>query len=220
MLKPAKYFIFDLDGTLAYTISDLTDAMNFMLSSLGFPEIDEDRALKGINNGSRKFVQRCLPPELSDDEKLVDRAFVIYSSYYSGHCTVKTFLYPGVADGIGYLKRSGARLAVFSNKDDRQTNEITGSLFPQGTFDVVLGYTGRFPHKPDPAGALFIAESLGAPAPACVTVVGDSDMDMLLARNAGMQPVGVGWGYRPASLLRSLGAELIIRNEEDFKLLI
>ncbi|MBR5721352.1 MAG: HAD family hydrolase [Clostridia bacterium] len=220
MYNKTKYFIFDLDGTLAYTLDDLTDSMNYMLSTLGYPTIDTARALSSINSGSRKFVQRCLPPDVSLNENAVDRAFSVYFDYYAGHYLVKTRLYPGVAEGISLLKRNGCKIAVYSNKDDLQVKKIINALFPAETFDVILGFTGEFPHKPDPAGALYVAKRLGAERPAEVTVIGDSDMDMLLARNAGMQPVGVSWGYRPVELLKELGAEMILQSEESFMFLI
>lgn len=127
--------------------------------------------------------------------------------------------YPAVAGGISYLKSKGARIGVFSNKQDAQTKAICEKLFPAGTFEIVLGHSGEFPHKPSPEGALHIAEVLGG-RPDETVVVGDSDVDMRLAKNGGFHPVGVSWGYRPKELLSELGAEMIIEDETGFEGLI
>jgi phosphoglycolate phosphatase len=110
-------------------------------------------------------------------------------------------------------------MAVFSNKQDEMTKAICDKLFP-GVFDAVLGgRNGRFEHKPSPEGALYLAEQLGA-SPDEIAFVGDSDVDMKTAKNAGMHPIGVSWGFRPPELLTKLGAEYIITSLDDFKKLI
>lgn len=217
MYKKNNYFIFDLDGTLAYTIDDLRDSVNYMLEEFGFPTVEYKRALEKINSGARRFVEGCLPPEVVENQDFVDKAFAFYTNYYNEHCMVKTHLYNGVLEGIRILKERNASLAVYSNKGDEQTKKIIYTLFPENTFDIVVGYTGEYPHKPDPSCALSIVKALGAKNPSEVTLVGDSDKDMLTAANAGLQPVGVNWGYRPASLLSELGAKMILKNSDDFR---
>ncbi len=211
-----KHFIFDLDGTLAYTIEDLRSAMNKMLRHFGWKEVTVEETLKNINSGARVFVAGCLPEEYQNDEAVIDKAYAKYSEFYSEEYVKTTKLYPCVAEGIAYLKSKGARLAVFSNKQDVQTKGICQKLFPEGTFEIVLGNNGQFPHKPSPEGALYIAEVLGA-SPDDIVFVGDSDVDMHTAQNSGMHSVGVSWGYRPKELLVSLGAEMIISGLEGFK---
>ncbi len=219
MYQKHRYFIFDLDGTLAYTIDDLREAMNKMLRFYGWREVTVDDTLKNINNGARVFVQGCMPEEFRGNERLVDEAYAKYSEFYAGCYLHTTRLYPAVAGGISYLKSKGARIGVFSNKQDAQTKAICEKLFPAGTFEIVLGHSGEFPHKPSPEGALHIAKVLGG-RPDETVVVGDSDVDMRLAKNGGFHPVGVSWGYRPKELLSELGAEMIIEDETGFEGLI
>ncbi len=214
-----QYYIFDLDGTLAYTIGDLCSAMNGMLSHFGWRTITEEEALRNINFGARQFVRGCLPEEYRENETMVDLAFAKYAECYSQGYLKTTHLYPYIAKGIAYLKEKGAHLAVFSNKQDAQTKAICAKLFPEGTFDIVMGYNGAFPHKPTPDGALAIAIAFGC-RPEEVAFVGDSDVDMKTAQNAGMHPIGVSWGYRPEELLLSCGAEAILSSLEDIKNLI
>ena len=214
-----KYFIFDLDGTLAYTIEDLRSAMNRMLRYFGWREVTAEDTLRNINNGARVFVTGCLPEEYRQSEEIIDRAYAKYSEYYAEEYLKTTKPYPAVPEGIAYLKERGARLAVFSNKPDIQTKAICAKLFPEGTFELVLGHNGQFPHKPSPEGALYIAKILGG-TPEETVLIGDSDVDMHLATNAGFHPVGVSWGYRPKELLEQLGAEMILYGTEDFKKLI
>ena len=219
MYRKHRYFIFDLDGTLAYTIDDLREAMNKMLNSYGWREVTVADTLRNINNGARVFVQGCMPEEFRADERLVDEAYARYSEFYAGCYLHTTRLYPGVAEGIAYLKANGAKIGVFSNKQDAQTKAICEKLFPAGTFEIVLGHSGEFPHKPSPEGALHIAEILGG-RPDETVVVGDSDVDMRLAKNGSFHPVGVSWGYRPKELLTEMGAELILDGYPDFEKLI
>lgn len=210
-----SYFIFDLDGTLAYTLEDLRSGMNGMLRHYGMTEVSLDDIIKNINFGSFAFVRGCLPEQYRQDDAFVTEAHTVYSSYYAKCYLDTTVLYPGVGEGIAYLKEHGARLAVFSNKQDKQTKAIVAKLFPESTFELVMGYDGTFPHKPSPEGALHIVTVFGT-TPDNVVLVGDSDVDMKLANNAGLHPVGVSWGYRPMEMLTALGAERILTCYKDF----
>lgn len=211
--------IFDLDGTLAYTIEDLKNSINRMCDHFGWPNITVEDALRNINSGARAFVRGCMPEDLRKNNEAADRAYEVYAAIYQEEHLKTTCLYPFVAEGLHYLREQGVRMAVFSNKNDEQTKAICQKLIPPGTFELVLGYDGTYPHKPSPEGALAIAAHFKAKAED-VILVGDSDVDMNLAANAGMRPVGVSWGYRPPELLRSLGAERILSSLEDIKALI
>lgn len=213
-----KYFIFDLDGTLVNTLTDLKNGMNRMLRDLSFPEVDEAGVLKAINHGVVEFVRGCLPEDKRSDEKLLSQALAIYQGYYAEEYLKTSCPYPCVPSVLEYFKSKGVKMAVFSNKQDNMTKAICNKLFPNFFIEVLGGRTGRFEHKPSPEGALYIAEQMGA-SPDEVAFVGDSDVDMKTAVNAGMHPIGVSWGYRPAELLSELGAEYIITDEVSFKAL-
>lgn len=210
-----KYFIFDLDGTIAYTLEDLRTAMNLMLDKFSFKKMTVSDILNSINHGTREFVRGCLPLEHQRNEELLDKAIEIYFKHYNKVLLDTTKPYPSVIEALDYYKAHGAKMAVFSNKHDANTKVICNALFPNYFDFAIGGNNGRFEHKPSPQGALYIAEQFGA-KPEEVAFVGDSDVDMNTAKNAGMYAVGVNWGYRPAELLRELGAKKIICGYEDF----
>ncbi len=210
-----KYFIFDLDGTLAYTIGDLRNSMNLTFEKYGFSPIDDAKVLSSINLGTREFVRRALPDNVEQDEKFINEVIDYYLEIYDKNCLVYTEPYKYVNDILSYCKEKGAKMAVYSNKHDQCAKRIVEALFPD-VFDVVLGGGTYIPHKPAPDGAYYVAGILGA-KPDEVAFIGDSDVDMETALNAGMHPFGVSWGYRPAELLLEKGAEGIITDFESFK---
>ena len=202
-----KAAIFDLDGTLMYTLGDLTAAMNLMLAEFSFPQKNREQILANINSGAREFVRRSLPEKYHDDDEFISKAYAVYCRYYSQVFTNTTTVYPGVAESVVRLKNAGIRLACFSNKQDVQTKQLVGLRFPNGEFEIALGHADSgelvFPHKPSPEGALYIAGRLGC-KPSETVLIGDSDVDMKLGANAGMDVIGVSWGYRPAKLLSDM----------------
>ncbi len=205
--------IFDLDGTLANTLGDLLTAMNTMLRTLHYREIDEAHLLTAINRGAREFVRKCLPEELQADEALLDQALEVYSDAYRSNYVEKTHLYPGLAEVLPRLKQAGVKLAVLSNKGDEMVKKIMQTLIPDDTFTLTWGYLD-LPHKPDPTSALTIARKLGTD-PACTAFIGDSDVDMKTGVNAGMVSVGVSWGYRSVDILRENGAQYIVETADE-----
>lgn len=209
-----KGAIFDLDGTLCYTIDDLQTSMNCMLRDFGFPEVDKNGILAAINYGSHRFVRGCMPPDKRDDDELLERCWKSYSDHYNEHYIDTTYIYPGVLEAVLELKKRGYRLGVLSNKSDGHTNAIVEKLFPRDTFDIVFGHREEFPTKPDPTSTLFICDSFGL-APSEVKYFGDSDVDMKTANNAGVYPCGVTWGYRDRETLKQNGAARLIESAEE-----
>ena len=216
MIKAA---IFDLDGTLCYTINDLRTAMNAMLAEFGFPLRTVEGILAAINFGAHEFVRRSLPEEAQGDPELVERCYACYVGHYDKHYLDTTYAYPGIPELIAGLREDGLKLAVLSNKGDSHTKALISKLFPAGSFDVVLGGTDRFPTKPDPTSALWIARELGA-EPDEVLYVGDSDVDMKTADNAGFFACGVSWGYRAPDVLAANGARRIVERPGDLSGLV
>lgn len=213
-----KAVIFDLDGTLADTVGDLSTAMNSMLAHYGYPQQDEPGILKHINNGAYEFVKGCLPEDKRSDEE-VRAAREIYSGYYAESYCDKTYAYDGMKEMCAELKRRELKLAVLSNKQDSFAKIIIEKLF-SGIFDIVMGgQPDNFPLKPDPAAAIFIAGRFNAYPRECL-YVGDSDVDMKTSVKAGMNAVGVSWGYRSEEILVRAGAEHIIRSAEGLLALV
>lgn len=212
-----KAVIFDLDGTLCYTIDDLRTAMNAMLCEMGYPARSKQQIYEAINFGSREFVRRSLPEDLRSDEDEVTRCHKCYASHYDVHYLDSTYPYDGIPEVLEELRAKGLKLAVLSNKGDSHTKKMVSELFRDGLFDIVLGGSDRFPHKPDPASALWIASELGV-EPREVLYVGDSNIDMETARNAGFFACGVTWGYRDKYVLTSSGASALISEPGQFLL--
>ena len=213
-----KAVIFDLDGTICYTIEDLRTAMNLMLSEFGMPQRSVDEILAAINFGPREFVRRSMPAKAAADEQLVDRCFKYYSERYSEHYLDKTYPYDGMPELVCELRARGIKTAVLTNKGDAHAKALVYKVFGDA-FDLVLGNCQRFPAKPDPASALWIASELCA-TPREVLYVGDSDVDMHTARNAGFFACGVSWGYRDVATLCRTGASGIARRPSEILLFI
>lgn len=215
-----KGVIFDLDGTLAYTIEDLRTAMNLMCNEMGYPERSVEDILAAINCGSVEFVRKSMPEELQGDEELVHSCHKIYSGYYTQHYLDKTCLYDGIEELIHTLKAKGLKLAVLSNKGDEHTVRLTEKLFGQGVFDHIQGFKPEFPTKPDPTSALYITREILGLEPNEILYVGDSNVDMETSRNAGFFTCGCTWGFRSWRVLAKTGASALINKAEELLLLI
>lgn len=207
-----KGVIFDLDGTLLDTLPDLGDAMNRMLSQFGFPQRSRQEHQNAICYGAREFVKRSLP-ENKRDENTVNCALSAYRTYYTAACTVCTHPYDGIVALLDRLTDKGVLVAVYSNKPMAQTRQVVQHYFGDISFVSVVGHLDGTPVKPDPTAALAIAEKMDL-TPTEIAFVGDSDVDMQTARNAGMLPVGVLWGYRDKETLLSGGAEMLLADPE------
>ena len=210
-----KAVLFDLDGTLCNTIDDITKAVNYMLSACNYPLRTHDDILGAISFGRREFLRRLLPAQVGEDEERLSHALVLYTSYYKDHYMDTTHPYPGMVELIEYLKSCGILTAVVTNKVHHNAVYMVETLFPQNAFDGIWGLS-EFPPKPDPTIALHAAESLGVSPDECL-FVGDSELDMLTAHNAGMHAVGVAWGYRPTSVLLESGASHIVNTAAELK---
>lgn len=205
-MNSLKYrgIIFDLDGTLACTLPDLFSCMNRMLESEGYPLQTKESLMTHINCGVYDFVKYSLPVSVQDDEELIQHCIDVYEVFYKEHCCDGSYLYEGIEEIVDRLKSDGAYLAVNTNKEEHDAAYMVEKLIP-GRFSIVSGDL-VFPHKPDPSGALHIASESGIP-PEEFIYIGDSDVDMKTAVNAGMHPVGVSWGYNPVKVMTDNGAE-------------
>lgn len=205
--------IFDLDGTLADALEDVSDAMNHALREEHVPEHDYAEYRLLIGRGIRNLVVDTLPRERRDDETIA-RCYERMVAYYGEHVLDKTRLYDGVAEMLAGLRAARVRLAVLSNKADDLTRRVVDGLVGAGVFDVVAGARPGIPLKPDPAGALLVGERLGI-APGRTAYVGDSGIDMLTGRRAGMIAVGVTWGLRERAELLENGADAVIDHPRE-----
>ena len=206
-----KLVIFDLDGTLADTICDLGDAVNYGLEKLGCPTHDYESYKQMVGNGAKKLCERALP------EGKKDRAAELhglFKEYYSAHYLDKTRLYDGIKETLEKLQSSGVVLAVATNKPEDVAREIVWELLPDIDFVKVLGGVDYRPTKPDSAILIEIFAAL-PDAENRVYMIGDSNVDVQTAKNAGITSIGCAWGFRGRAELEAEGADYIAERASD-----
>ncbi len=204
-----KLLIFDLDGTLADTLSTLTESMNSVLSEFSFPLVDDAHICRSIGNGMLMLCRRCIPAEFYDDENVYLPFQEKYKEAYARNYLDIDEPYEGLIEAVSELKSRGYAVASLSNKPHRYTVDIVEKLFGKGTFADVRGMIEGVPTKPDPTSFLDIAAKLGFTAENTV-MIGDSEPDINVARNAGAECIAVSWGYRTREQLAEAGAKTII----------
>jgi phosphoglycolate phosphatase len=211
-VKPC--LIFDLDGTLVDSLPGIAASLNRTLTAHGLSGHSDAAIRSFIGNGVNTLIQRAAPTaaDPATNESLIG----LFKKDYALSWSQGTQPYPGIHHLLGELQKSGFQMAVLSNKPHDFTVEMVRTIFPNCHFAKVLGQRDGIPHKPDPTGALQIANSLEA-APEQCTVVGDSTMDLETATNAGMKSIGVSWGYHDRKRLLEAGANLIIDQVADLQ---
>lgn len=205
-----KAVIFDLDGTLVNSIEDIAMSMNIVLTNNNFPTFDLETYKTFIGHGVRDLVSKAIPEGYKDTAS-VTQFFNEMMVVYREHCVQNTSIYPGILELLEELTLKNIPLAVLSNKVDELTKKVVSHLFPTCNFIEVLGMTTEPLKKPNPHKALFIAKTLEI-ATKDILFVGDSEADVETALNAGMQAVGVLWGFRNETQLREAGATAILKN--------
>lgn len=215
MLNKIKLIIFDLDGTLADTLWEIRDGINAALAAYGMSSVNYTAVKGGINNGPRKLCQAMLPEPQRSDEAFLDEFLARYNEEYGKVYMNTKKTYDGIRETVAELHRRGYRLAVLSNKQDEYVKALTASLFPDGEIEFALGSTGEL-KKPDPALTLSLISAVDpALTPRQCALVGDSDVDIKTAHNAGLICVGASWGYRGRELLESNHADIVIDRPEE-----
>lgn len=199
--------IFDLDGTIADTKYSISEAVNITLTHFGKPVASPEDVERAMGNGALMLIRRLLPEADRGNEELVKTVFEHYDRTYDQTCISAPF-YDGMKETMLELKGRGYKLAVLSNKQDRYVKKMMENYFSADFFDFVQGQTA-LPTKPDPTVPLMIAEALGVSPSECA-FIGDSDVDVMTAKNAGMTSVGCAWGYRPAEVLAALSPSHLI----------
>ncbi len=199
--------IFDLDGTLLDTLGDLAAAGERVCADFGWPPHAPGAYRHFVGNGIPKLVER-LAPEEQRTPAVQARALAAFEAEYAAHMTDKTAPYPGIPALLAALRAAGVRMAVLSNKDDALAKRIVEHYFGAGAFAAVRGALPGVPAKPDPAAARALLAALDAD-PARTWLVGDSDVDVRTAHNAGLRCCGVLWGFRGEAELTAAGADAL-----------
>jgi len=205
--------IFDLDGTLLDTLEDISSSANSALCRLGFPVHERQAYRRFIGDGVETLAARILP-DGHRDAATVARVVASIDTEYGRHWADNTRPYDGIPELLQELTARGMKMAVLSNKPDDSAKLTVSRLLPHWRFELVMGARPGVPLKPDPAGALEIAERLDLP-PGEFLYLGDTGTDMKTAAGAGMFPVGALWGFRSAEELLAGGAKALLSHPAD-----
>ncbi len=213
--KKYQGVIFDLDGTLLDTIADLSDSVNEMLESYGYPLHTYKEYKLKIGNGIRNLVKQSLPAEQRSEEQ-VSEAFDRFTRIYDRRYLNQTRPYDGIEKLLEGLQEQGVQMGVNSNKKTEYTEALVRKLLPDIHFTGVIGEQDGYSRKPDPGAALDLAEQMGL-GPDEIVYIGDSKTDMQTGVNAGMDRIGVLWGFRDREELVAHGASAVVERVGELK---
>ena len=208
-----KLVIFDLDGTLLDTIADLAESANHALKQLGYPTRDVEKIRTFVGNGVNKLLFRALPDEEKTEENMM-RMRTHFVPYYDAHNADLSAPYPGIVALLEELQAKGLRMAVASNKYQEATVKLVKHYFPMIDFVEVLGQREGINVKPDPTIVFDILQKAGVSKEETL-YVGDSGVDMQTAINAGVDAIGVTWGFRPRTELEDFHPMGLIDQAEE-----
>lgn len=204
--KKINTVIFDLDGTLLDTLEDLKKATNYALKFCNMPERTLDEVRRFVGNGVRNLMIRAVPDGESNSE--FERAFAIFKEYYGQHCNDATKAYDGIPQLLQELKDRGYALAIVSNKIDSAVQDLNHKYFPQ--VDVAIGDRENLRRKPEPDSVNLALDVLNKTKQEAI-YVGDSDVDLQTAQNAGLPCISVLWGFRDKEFLIEHGATVFVK---------
>ena len=211
LTKPLKAVVFDMDGTILHTLPDLAKCANEALSQMGFPLHSEDEYRLFMGDGGERLIERAVPPETTAEQRR--RIFELWRSLYIASDYALTAPFPGTVDALGALRARGVKVAVLSNKFHEGACMLADRHFP-GMFDEVRGDKPPAPRKPDPTVLLELLRNLGV-HPNEAAYVGDANVDVLTARNAGAMAIGVSWGYDHTNPLREEDLDAYLHDPSD-----
>lgn len=201
-----KVAIFDLDGTILNTLDDLTDSFNHILACENMPTRTHDEIRSFVGNGIHKLIERGVPSGTSPHD--IEKVYTEFKKYYAVHCADKTKPYDGIPELLEELKNNGIKLAVVSNKADFAVQSLCEQYF-SGLFDCVIGERSGVRCKPAPYAVNEVISALKAER-SDVVYIGDSDVDIQTAKNAGIDCISVSWGFRDTDFLQKNGAKTIV----------
>lgn len=201
-------YIFDLDGTLLYTLEDLANSVNYAMEQSQYPPHSIDEVRNMVGNGVKVLIERAVPSGTSEEETL--RALSIFQKHYLIHNQDTTRPYEGIMEMLNALKRAGKKVAVVSNKFDKATKALCDKYFP-GLIDIAVGENeaAGIRKKPYPDMVMEVMQELGVSADESV-YIGDSEVDIDTARNASLPCITVLWGFREKDFLKEKGATCFV----------
>ncbi len=203
--------VFDMDGTILDTVNDLADAMNHALEAVGCPKRPVSDARRFLGNGYERLMRLVLPE--GTEEAVVQKSLAAFREYYLVHCKDTTKPFPGIRELLAALKSRGVKTAVVSNKIDGACRELASKHFP-GLLDAAVGERPGVRKKPAPDTVETVLSELGVPEERAV-YVGDTEVDVETAQNAGIPSIIVTWGFRDRPYLETLGADAMADTPEE-----
>lgn len=219
--------IWDLDGTLMDTIEDLKNAVNYALRTNGMEERTLSEVRQFVGNGVKRLIELAVPESMERGKRnpnLFEKVFTDFKTYYVEHCQDNTGLYEGIAETLKALKEKGVRMAVVSNKLQQGVTELVNSevhtvgkndaLRLCDYMDVSIGERPEVARKPAPDMVIKALEELGVEKNEAV-YIGDSEIDVLTARNSGLPCISVLWGFRNIEVLKEYGANTFVKRPMD-----
>ena len=203
--------IFDLDGTLLNTLEDLADCVNHTMKVFGYPERTIDEVRRFVGNGIGMLVKRAVPDYVDDEQ--YQTVFDEFKKYYTDNCQIKTKPYDGIVKLINELHQRGIKIAIVTNKNQMAVNELNKKYF-NGIINVAVGDNGVRERKPSPEPVKEALKLLNSKAENTI-YVGDSEVDVATAKNAGLFGVYVTWGFRDKEQLVAAGGGNYIDKPEE-----
>ena len=209
-----KACIFDLDGTLTNTLESMTYSVNLTLKEMGLSQITKDQCRMFVGNGARVLIEESL--KVSGDPKAsrIEEGMKIYGRIFDQNCTYHVTPYEGIPEMLKALKDRGIHLAVLSNKPDRQTVKVVKEIFGDNIFDYAQGQKDGIRRKPAPDGVWYLMEQMQVSKEECL-YIGDSEVDAATGKNAGLNTIGVLWGFRDRKTLETAGADDLIDRPDE-----
>jgi phosphoglycolate phosphatase len=221
VLKKPEMILIDVDGTLVDSVPDLAYCVDEMMQRLGRPVHGEDKVRDWVGNGVERLVRRALVGQLEGepDDAEFERAYPMFLDLYAQNTSQRSLLYPGVREGLDYLKAKGYRLGCVTNKAAQFTLPLLRDLGIHDDFEIIIAGDTLAKKKPDPLPLLHAAEQLGV-APADALMVGDSQSDVKAARAAGFQIVCMSYGYNHGEDIRSYHPDAVIDSLIEIRALL
>lgn len=200
--------IFDMDGTILNTLEDLADSTNFALAQFSYPQKTIEQVRNYVGNGVAKLIERAIPE--GKDNPNFEKCLTVFKENYSKNMYNKTAPYNGILRLLSDLRANGCKIAVVSNKFDTAVKELCKKYFPD-MIDIAIGENeaAGIRKKPAPDTVYLAMKELNVKEDTCV-YIGDSDVDILTAKNSNMPCISVTWGFRNKEFLINNGAEILV----------